>query len=117
MPTPCPPFVLTLRPIKEGIRSYILGPSAHVQLNEIDLNTTSLKLEDGHLVMHLPQGGTLLLLEFKASAQSPCGITFHTREGDTLHGTDILHMLGVPVTHTRAVVGVVEPLPVAINLL
>jgi hypothetical protein len=111
MPPLCAPYVMTLSPLAEGIRAYVLGPAAHIQLEGIDLATTSLALEDGHLVMQLPHGGTLLLLEFIASATDVCGVTFHTEQGDTLRGTDVLQLLGVPVTQTRAVVGVAEPLP------
>jgi len=105
MPPLCAPYVMTLSPLAEGIRAYVLGPAAHIKLAGVDLATTSLALEDGHLVMHLAQGGTLLLLEFTASATDVCGITFHTEQGDTLRGTDVLQLLGVPVAQTRAEVG------------
>jgi hypothetical protein len=107
---------MTLSPLAEGIRAYVLGPAAHIKLVGIDLATTSLALEDGHLVMQFAQGGTLLLLEFTASATDVCGITFYTEQGDTLRGTDVLQLLGVPVTQTRAVVGVGEPLAASPNL-
>lgn len=110
MPPLCAPYVMSLTPLAEGIRAYVLGPAAHIKLVGIDLATTSLRLEDGHLVMQLPQGGTLLLIEFTVSATDVCGITFYTEQGDTLRGTDVLQLMGVPLTHTQTVVGVVEPL-------
>jgi hypothetical protein len=111
MPPLCAPYVMTLTPLAEGIRAYVSGPAAHIKLAGVDLATTSLALEDGHLVMHLAQGGTLLLLEFTASATNICGITFYTQQGDTLRGTDVLQLLGVPLAQTRAEVGVTEPVP------
>jgi hypothetical protein len=116
MPPLCAPYVMTLTPLAEGIRAYVLGSAAHIKLVGIDLATTSLALEDGHLVMHLAQGSTLLLLEFTASATDVCGITFHTEQGDTLRGTDILQLLGVPVAHIKAEIGLTQTLPSATEL-
>ncbi len=114
MPTPCLPFTLTLRPVAaEGFRAYVLAPGGALQLEGIALNTANLKLEDGHLVIGLPNGGVLFVLEFTTSSTHACGTTLITPEGDTLRGTDVLQLLG----QTLAEVGVVEALPISPSLI
>jgi hypothetical protein len=62
-------------------------------LQNLNLANTSLKLEEGHLVLQSAQGGTVLVLEFATSSQPPCGVTLLTPEGDELRGKDIVRVV------------------------
>ena len=57
-------------PETRGMLAYLVGPGADLELNGIDLATSTLSVDNGNLRIGLGEGSEVLLLDFVASAES-----------------------------------------------
>ncbi len=79
----CAPYTLLLPPAPVAeLRVYQVSPGAQIELSPLWGHAVSYRLEDGHLVLTSPQGGTVLLRDYLPSlhhTRCPAALTLPPR--------------------------------------